>query len=78
MILSSSGGISIACAMGRYLFKSFSGVKKERKGISAGLQSASFQPDHCEDFERRDPCFFPPFQKEVDIKYIHTNLLQGA
>lgn len=32
MILSSSGGISIACAMGRYLFKSFSGVKKERKG----------------------------------------------
>lgn len=31
-ILSSSGGISIACAMGRYLFKSFSGVKKGRKG----------------------------------------------
>lgn len=31
MILSSSGGISIACAMGRYLFKSFSVVKKERK-----------------------------------------------
>lgn len=51
MILSSSGGISIACAMGRYLFKSFSGVKKERKGISAGLQSASFQQGLCEDSE---------------------------
>lgn len=58
-ILSSSGGISIACAMGRYLFKSFSGVKKERKGISVGLQSASFQQVHCEDSEWRDPCFFP-------------------
>lgn len=62
-ILSSSGGISIACAMGRYLFKSFGGVKKERKGISAGLQSASFQQGHCEDSEWRDPCFFPSISK---------------
>lgn len=62
-ILSSSGGISIVCAMGRYLFKGFSGVKKERKGISAGLQSASIQQGHCGDPEWGEPCFFPPFLK---------------
>lgn len=35
-ILSSSGGISIACAMGRHLFKSFRGFKKkgEKKDLS--------------------------------------------
>lgn len=63
-ILSSSGGISIACAMGRYLFKGFSGVKKERKGISASLQSTSFQQGHCEGSEWRDPCFFPSISKK--------------
>lgn len=38
-ILSSSGGISIACAMGRYLFKGFSGVRKgEKRDLSASVE----------------------------------------
>lgn len=69
-ILSSSGGISIACAKGRYLFKSFSGCKKRgRKRISAGLQSASFQQGLCEDPWKKGPLFFPlHFLKGMHIK----------
>lgn len=38
-ILSSSGGISIACAMGRYLFKGFSEVRKgEKRDFSASVE----------------------------------------
>lgn len=77
-ILSSSGGISIACAMGRYLFKSFSGVKKERKGISASLRSASFQQSHCEDSEWRDPTFFPPFLKRDGHQINSHELASGC
>lgn len=57
-ILSSSGGISIACAMGRYLFKSFSEVKKERKGISAWSAECWLSTDPLWGFSMKGPLFF--------------------
>lgn len=83
-ILSSSGGISIACAMGRYLFKSFSGFKKkkvgggEKKGSQPVLQSASFQQGHCEDPWKKGPLFFfPPFLKR-DAHQINSHELASG
>lgn len=82
-ILSSSGGISIACAMGRYLFKHFSGVKREResereKGSQAFSWVWAFNMTIVESVNKR-ACFSLHFLKkkksDMDIKYIHMNLL---
>lgn len=60
-ILSSSGGISIACAMGRHLFKSFRGFKKKggEKGSQPVCKVLAFNRAIVRILERRDPCFFP-------------------
>lgn len=70
-ILSSSGGISIACAMSRYLFKSFSGVKKERKGI---CRVPAFNRAIVRILNEGTPVFFPPFLKR-DGHQINSNEL---
>lgn len=67
-ILSSSGGISIVCAMGRYLFKGFSGVKKREKGSQPVCRVLAFNRAIVGILNEGNPVFSLHFSKEMDIK----------